>query len=62
MNESEMMAIAMPGGTIHHHFSTYCCASRSIFPHDITFGSNKPRKLSAASEIIALGTDVASVT
>jgi len=54
----------IPGGTNHHQKKKpwKLSALLSILPHDMTNGSKSPRKLRAASKVMAAGTLVARLT
>ena len=61
--ERPVIAIIIPGGTIHHHRPLAAApnvfASCKICPHVGNVGSPKPRKLRPASVVIAAGTEIA---
>ena len=60
-----MIAIIIPGGTIHHQSPLAAApnmfASCNICPHVGNDGSPNPRKLNPASVVIAAGTDMATL-
>src|SRR3989442_15802892 len=62
--ERERMAIASPGGRIHHQEPTAWAASAlaRMCPQEGTVGSPRPRKDNAASDKIAAGTVRARLT
>ena len=64
-NARPVIAIIIPGGTIHHHSPLAAApnvlASCKIWPHVGNDGSPKPRKLNPASVVIAAGTDIATL-
>ncbi len=62
-NANPVIAIKIPGGTIHHQnpcaAAPYVFASCRICPHVGNEGSPNPRKLNPASVVIAAGTEIA---